>query len=718
MPGPDDINDSTKNLQELGAQANEVGDIISRFFRKMTDDASTAGISIGGISASIDTLSNKIKDAAESFTVMGANANFSELQDPLDKLTGSFLKLEQLVDQSVVFKQFSVESSSAINTVTANMELLQKTMNALHIPGANLITSGIEGLIANANEAEKLETAYIALSAAGGDLGKVFDGQGGQLKDLSAITAAYTNTIANAADATGLSVHQSMEFGNAIKAIPGFMDQFIQTNIEGNSATTTLIESMKLMTGTGRSQADVIKSLNTSYDDLSTSQGKINDGAQKGAEFLATISSVSTGLKLRFDDVRQAMEAVAEQFQFIGNETDAAARVLGRYTDALRETGLTSKASIDITQEMIKGISDLNIGKKAFMSLQAGGPGGLQGAFQIEQLLRQGKLDQVMQMAERNLKQQFGGRIYTQAEAAQSPEAAAQFMRQRQLLQSGVFGIGAGMRDDQATRLLEALGKGDTLAATKEIKTGQDALTAVTKQGSDIQARNNNELKTANRFLERNAIASELIAGATVRQAFGTAPGTEGPNAAAIRQRMQRAGGAAAIEQQQQRLQIEGGRPDLTAATQQLIILGRQAIDSALDATKGAAKGGVEIVGGLKDAVVNSVTAIGNLHSEIQSQIGKVTAPEIRPTQTMDENHKQVLNNAVKNAVTQQPVLARNIAATAMHPQGNKTPGHETPKKVLIEIIGPPGFHIAPKSSDPSVILSVVNNSSTVVGKQ
>lgn len=712
MPGPNDINDATQNLQDLGDQANQVGDVVSRFFNRIIDGAQRAGVGIENISDTIDALNSKVKDAAESFTVLGANADMSALQDPLDKLIGSFIKLEQFVDQSAVFKQFSVESGSAINTVTANMDLLQKAMNALHIPGADIITSGIEGMIANANEAEKLESSYVALSAAGGDLGKVFDGQGGQLKDLSALTASYSNTVANAADATGLSVHQSMEFANAIKTIPGFMDQFVRTGVEGTDSTTALVESMKLMTGTGRSQGDVIKALNTAYDNLSQSQGKINDGAQKGAEFLATVSSVSTGLKLRFDDVRGVMESVAEQFKFVGNETDAAARVLGRYTDALRETGLTSKASIDITQQMIKGINDLSVGTKAFMSLRAGGPGGLQGAFQIEQLLRQGKLDQVVQMAERNLRQAAGGRIVTQAEAAAGPEAAAQFMRQRQLLQSGVFGIGGGMRDDQATRLLEALGKGDTLAATKEIKTGQNALTAVTKQGTDIQTRNNNELKTANRFLERNAIASELMAGATVRQVFGTGLGAggEGPNAAAVRQRMQRAGAAGAIEQQTQRLQIEGGRPDLAAATQQLIVLGRQAIDTAIESTRGAARGGVAAAGQLGDAVKNSVSAIADLHSEIQDQVGETTG-----------RHKQVLDAAVRTAAVRHPTLARDVATAGAQPTATGHAagmGHETPKKVVIEIMGPPGFHIAQKSTDPSVILSVVNNHSTVVGKQ
>src|SRR5258708_7807257 len=467
-----------------------------------------------------------------------------------------------------------------------------------------------------------------------------------------------------------------MEFANALKIIPGVMDQNITAGIAGEESTTSLIAAMKVMTGTGRSQADVIKALNVAYDDLSQSQGKVSDNAQKGAELLSTISSVSTGLKLRFEDVRGALEGVADQFKFVGNETDAAARVLSRYTDALRETGLTGKASMEIIQGMVKNVSDLNIGTKAFLSLRSGGPGGLQGAFQIEQLLRQGKLDEVVQMAERSLRQQFGGRVVNQAEAAQSPEAASQFMRQRQLLQSGVFGIGKGLGDEQATRLLEALGKGDTLAATKEIKTGQDALTAVSKQGSDIQTRNNNELKSANRFLERNAIASELMAGATIRGLFG-AGGANAANVAGQMRNTQTAGIMGV--QEAQRRGIERGAPTQADFTQQLIIMGRQAIDSAVQAGKGIGVGAIGAVGGVIDTAKDVGEALTGLNREISDQDRKQT----------------VLTRTTAGALpthTLPNVNVQQAGTDNVRPQ--TTPIHKEPINIRLEISHPDGMTI------------------------
>lgn len=704
----DDIQGTTQDMQTLGDQANAVGDVMTAFFNKIRTGASASGVDLTKITSIIDSLGSKIEAASKSFNVMGASANFSTLQDPLDLLIGSFIKLEQVVDQSKIFQQFSADSGAAINTITLKLGGLQQVMKALQIPGADKIIGLAEGLVANANEAEKLENSFVALSAAGGDLDKIFVSQGGQLKDLSALTAAYSNAVANAADATGLSVHQSMDFANALKTIPGVMDQYVSTGVHGAESTTSLIAAMRLMTGTGRSQTDVVKALNVAYDNLSQSQGKINDTAQKGAEFLATISSVSTTLKLRFDDVRAIMESVADQFKFVGNETDAAARILERYTNALRETGLTSKASVDIIRQMIKGISDLGVGTKAFLSLRSGGAGGLQGAFQIEEMLRQGKLDQVVQMAEKSLKQQFGGRVYTQAEAAQSPEAASQFMRQRQLLQSGAFGIGKGMGDDQATRLLEALGRGDTLAATKEIKTGQDALTAATNQGMQIQERNNNELKAANRFLERNAIASELMAGATIRNLFGTM----GENATAVRGQMRDAAGTA-IVQNENRLGYERGNPKQTEFTQELIIMGRQAISTAINAGKGIASGAVEAAKGVAKTTIDSVNALKGFNTETRDAAA-IVPPVQSPTVDNRRQAAGVYARSVGgNAPNVRPNTAPIINAAGQRQQPGQAATTGGSQKLVLEIVAPPGF--TAKKINGSSAIQKHNQQSTVV---
>jgi hypothetical protein len=492
---------------------------------------------------------------------------------------------------------------------------------------------------------------------------------------------------------------------------------------------------MQLMTGTGRSQDDVIKSLNFAYDNLSTSQGKIVDSGQKAAEFFATISSVANTLKLKFDDVQPVMNAIAEQFKFVGNETDAAAKVLGRYTDALRETGLTSKASLGIVQEMVGTMSNLTTGTKAFLSLRSGGPGGLQGGFQIDQLLRQGKLDQVVQMAERSLKQQFGGRIYSQAEAAQSPEAASQFMRQRQLLQSGAFGIGKGMSDDKATRLLESLGKGDLGAASKEIKTGQSALTDVTKKGADIQQRNNDQLKMANRTLERNAIAAEITAGATVKQLFGTS----GANRDNIARTMTQASGPKGQLQNDQRIRMEQAKnTDVEDFAKQSAILGRQITKDILESGKGIEQSANE---GIKmfDSAIQELSSLTGMDKEKKPPAIMPPTPketQQRPGRMLDARapagrgqpnrgdavYARGVANAASNTA-RRPAVA-NVVTTAAAANKERQPGqqatinkNEKPQKIVLEILAPPGFDFQTKTPSEDVVLTFNNQNANPTRK-
>lgn len=684
----------TKEIEDLNQKLKETTDAVntqyvsafSTFFSAITAGAQSA-------TKVMENLGNKIKDATASLTVMGASSSFKTLQDPLDKVLDSFTKMSTLVDQSRMFEQFSVSSGSAINTVTANLDVLQKAMTALHIPGAEAITGMAEGFVANAAEGEKLENSFIALSAAGGDMGKIFKDQGGELKDLTALTTAYSNTVADAADVTGLSVKQSMEFANALKEIPGAMDETIRSGDKAEDVTSSLIDTMKLMTGTGQSQATVINTLNKAYDDLSQAQGTVNNSAQKGSELLATISSVSTGLKLRFDDVKEIMEGIADQFRFVGNETDASARVLGRYTDALRETGLTGKASLEITKQMITNMQEMTVGTKAFLSLRTGGPGGLQGAFQIDQLLRQGRVDQVVQMAQKSLREQFGGKVYTQAEAAQSQEAAAGFMRQRQLLQSGAFGIGKGLGDEQATRLLEALGKGDTLAATKEIKTGQDALNAVTKQGTDIQARNNTELKTANRFLERNAIAAEITALASMR----TLVGTTGAARTELQKQVTQAR-AAGEQQEMRRKDLERGTAP-GDAQEQLIILQRQMLGNLFEGARGVGRGVPTAAQGSSDTAREAISGIHGLLRE-----------QTRPTPQQTAAGQTVFAHTVKTAPPAHPapVVARNQQDTAIAAAAHLAPTHpgdkkQEPQTIKLEITHSKDISVNKKTDNNSI---------------
>ena len=547
-----------------------------------------------------------------------------------------------------------------------------------------------------------MEASYIALTASGGNLNSLFDQSTGKLNDLTAMTTSYMNTVSESAAATGLSAQQATEFANSIKTIPDFLNQYVKTGENAGDMSTTLTTAMKLMTGTGQSQKDILDELQISYDNLSQGQGKIADGAQKASEFIATMSSISKGLNLQLSDVRKIVEDVATEFRFVGNETDATANIFKRYTEALRETGLTSKASTEIIGTMIKNMSDLTVGTKAFLSLKGGGPGGLQGAFQVEELLGKGKLDEVVKMAEGALRQQFGGRIRTRAEAAESPEAAAEFMKQRELLKSGAFGIGKGLSDNQATKLLEALGKGDIGSITKEIKSGQDAVNDAVSQGTQIQERNNNELKKAALSLSQIEIYSAIQAGATLKTKAGTGIPTS-KTSEDIKRGMRDATTGIGMMQNDRRITMERTGTKAGDQATEFVLLARSATKNVQDV-------GTAVVGNVKDAILK----LGKeTKSPISPPIEKPTIKTPKITHTIEKPREDMRASILKTATaeTSTSLIDRTKAAvsTASAIEKGKQTTHQEQKlqdhKIHLEITAPPGFGVRSANQSKDVIL-------------
>lgn len=688
-------------LDALGTQASRVSDIMSGFLGTLKNTYETLSKVFGRESLSnitnfageIGQVSDVFDKLKENIDVLGQintdtvklTTETGELSSGLDKVIDKFFGLSQFISNAKMFDQFSTESAAAINTIDNSVAGLHQSLKSL---GVDVNTDKLQVLFDNAAQSEKLEGTYIALAASTGRLDEAFTGEVITLKDLSAVTSEYINMVGKSADATGFSIKQTEGFAASLGKVPGVMDSNVNSFSEVTGTTNGLTEAMKLMSGSGKSMEEVAGALNTAYEDLSQSQGKVAEGAQRGSEFFATISQTANILKLRFGDVKDVLGGVASQFKFVGDNTDAAARVLGRYTDALRETGLTSKASTEIIQGMIKSVSDLSIGAKAFASARTGGPGGLQGAFKIDQMLREGKLDEVVQMMEKNIKQQFGGRIYTQAEAAQSPEAASQFMRQRSLLQSGAFGLGKGTNDDQATRLLEALKNGN-VGSVRAITTGQDALREVTDRGTAIQEHNFNELKRLNNSSERIAVAAELQAGATVRNLFGTG----GANASNLTQaaRLSSAEGERVNAQR-----ATGAKTDLVS---NLLQLGKDAIAQGTGAAKGIGAGVGE---GIGMAAKAGGDLVSDMNEFVQSRTKTPTvAPVVRGSRPNVGRDMLTRDMRSTTPIVNTP-MARPVVATAGK-QSQTTAQQAQDVKLHIDITAPDGFDVVATSNDQNI---------------
>lgn len=481
-------------------------------------------VSLGG------TLEGAVKTAFNEFSKIGGDTitKFKgvgkvilENNALFDQFTKGYVAFRSVTQTNDLFTGLS-GSTAVFGTITDQISQMgaewSKLATALPFGGGEMVKS----LALNASYGQKAETQMISMLAAGGGLGKMFDDNGNIIGDLSTKTLKYVNTLGEVAEANGMTIASVIKYGDELNRIPGVMQENINMGEALGGDMSALNAAMKVMVGSGQNISEVMGAMRIAYENLSNPMGAVEDKGKKGLSLFATMSSLSKDLNLQFSETSGFLGDIAKQFKFVGDNTEAAAKVMSRFTDALRNTGLTSGASLEVIKGMVKSVGELSIGTKAFVSARSGGPGGLQGAVQIDKLNREGKSDQVMNMVLSTLKQQFGGKIYTQAEGAQSQEAAAQFTKQKMMLQSGAFGnlVGSGPgADEKATRLLEALSTGDT---GKAAKVGQQALEAVGKQGNSLQQETNTVLNKVALSSERTAIATQLTALKDFRQYLGS----------------------------------------------------------------------------------------------------------------------------------------------------------------------------------------------------
>jgi len=525
----EDTKQSTDKLDEstvsLKKEFKDASDTVHNFIANITKgkDALTAmSMSAGESQEALYKAGISVNTLSKAFltlgTMTGPSDVFKGFSKALDQgqvsFTGYGEKLNELKGR---FSNAKDTIGSLITTIPGLSAAFQKAS------GGNLSSmlgqsakSGIELLqrfAEKADSARRAETAFMQIAAASGQLGKAFTGAAVDSTKLQTGLLQMASLTQNLAITTGLLPEKLAEMAAMFgKTIPGALDQTIVAAGGINNFDAVL----RLAAGSGRSFNDILDDLKTAYDELGLS-------GEKALKFTALISETSNALGIRLTDVESTLKTVAANFRYIGDNTEAATRAMARFVPALRETGLSAKASSDLVAGMINNVKNLEIGTKAFISARSGGPGGLQGAFQIEKLMREGKMDEVMKMVEGTLKKQIGGKIVSLQEASQSPELAAQRFKQQAMLKSGAFG-GLAKNDEEASRILDAMATGASFSKETGniIKSGQDAMAEQISRGNSIQERNASALDASIVFLDRIATASDIQAMNIVKKEIGT----------------------------------------------------------------------------------------------------------------------------------------------------------------------------------------------------
>ena len=457
----DKANKLSESYTNIGAAAGNVSNFsaqASQMLDKLSDSASRGSVGFGVLSAGL----------------LGAQAAFRGFNGAVDD--------SRVNDFSSQFKQLSEDlKSSPVGSVahTAALSALSSMMKAAGASSEQLghmTLATAEAFLKGADNMLHLQNAMTMSSAAGGAMTEFLQAAGKDLENLNDITLKAAQVQNTSRGATGMSREEMQKYLNDIKDIPGGLLHMGDSIELATGKTTLLTAAIQYADGAGRAHKEVIKDIT----DGMVEYGMTMEG---GLRYSARMSEVSETLHARTGDVDSAMKSAADNFKsYIRNGQDASTMTDGmsksmeEYVARLQSIGVPTKQAIEMFGQYNSQLAQMTLGQKAFLSAQTGGPGGLRGALQMEDLM--GKDPEAAQKKVMETIQKMTGPIVSREKAEQSEGAAAQYTRQMQLLMQGP--MGAQVKDtQQAAAMMEAMSKGQTMPLEKgrsleeTIKTGQ-----------------------------------------------------------------------------------------------------------------------------------------------------------------------------------------------------------------------------------------------------
>lgn len=524
---------------------------------EIKENAPGATEAIGNLKDSLNRLSpevikEKMSEAAETIKsvasrlseltgvdLSGFRANFMNMagdmiksgemtSDMLKNLAGDMVSLytistgrlelpKSLMDLGSGAAEARSQTVDLFDQLRGSIPLLKKLEEKFQKMGVNIRT-----VFEQADAANNLQTAFLRQASAAGELGDVLDAVGGNFERLENKIIDYSNKMSQAAMANNVSYDTVVRLNNVLREIPGALSTNIMLTDGAGTTMNMLDATLKVAAGTFQEHKDVLKDVNLVYQNF----GVVGEDSLK---FVSRMQRAAQALRLPMESMRGFVENATQSFKFLGDNTQAAINIMGQFAPALKESGLGPAGIRDIVSGIVRATSQLDVAQRAFLSAQTGGPGGLQGGYQIALDMQEGNMDAVFQRVKDSLMDMFGGDVVTLDEAATDSRAAAQMTRQVQMLTSGPLAIAGS--EQEAFKIIDAFAKGlpppdalSKLAVGKEGTVGDEdqALVNAVKVGNAIQDKQLNALNTiAIQLQNRGTIAALGVERRFVRNVFG-----------------------------------------------------------------------------------------------------------------------------------------------------------------------------------------------------
>ncbi len=371
-------------------------------------------------------------------------------------------------------------------------EALRGGVNGLIAFGKNFVTS--------ADNALRFQSGLMKAAAAGGNLkgiyegvGTTFNGVGNRLENLNKVTSHFHNIMGQAMKATGIESVDVM--GNLtmelIKTTAGLESMTKGMDIAGVH-TDTLTGIIHLAHG---AQLDVLQTI----QDVGKVTSQYGLNTEDATKAVMRQVDVAGDLQARQEDVHEAVFKTLSTFKnYTMLGTDATKMTQGltdsvkNWAQSLKNVGVPIQSALEMAAKYTAQLQGMDEAQASFVSQSTGGPGGLAGTFDFEDLIRTGKTQEATAKVAETMRQQLRalggtGQIISREQARTMGDAGKeQFERQRVMMMSGLLGVKPGSREE-GEQMMAALAQGGDIFGKKTTEEQKNAVLADTMEKGKAQ---------------------------------------------------------------------------------------------------------------------------------------------------------------------------------------------------------------------------------------
>jgi hypothetical protein len=475
----------TTAIASLTALITSMGGTSGGIFASMALAAEKLATSVGKLTGNTETaaavghtLTQGLKSTAEvTAEVEVAASKFADTLFTVKGATGA-------VSGGVYDYSKALETGAKAGDLASNgVALLTSKLGVLGGVGSGAIKS----LLSSAGEAKQFENFFLTTAAASGKLGAVFDASGKDFSNFSEVAESTAMMLADVNEATSGNIQETLAAYKEIEsAIPGFANSVVSSTAGATKGMTDFSKAIFLAAGTGRSFKDTSDLINSSIQN-----GFKKDAAMAYVAEISRVSSATSKYGLNLADTQKFMTEAQSSFAMMSHDGTNASMVLESLGEGFTKVGYSAHQAATLSGGLLTNVKNLSTAQLARISMSTGGPGGLQGALQQENRIAKGDVAGVAKDMIDSFQKTMGGKALTLEEAGKSASNAAQYERQRAMVESGALGLKGNRADGSSKAIMDILASGDINKLSEMLKqpkdSGQATLDKAVERGQQVK---------------------------------------------------------------------------------------------------------------------------------------------------------------------------------------------------------------------------------------